>query len=90
MKTKIKTPFGYLSDERIVDNGALLCNETNSRRDIDIITITSDDAQKAYQFSSPYGVGYTDHYEQVLISKKAVQKLNAGKPTRKIKFIEIS
>ena len=90
MKTKIKTPFGYLSDERIVDNGALLCNETNSRRDIDISTITSDDAQKAYQFSSPYGVGYTDHYEQVLISKKAVQKLNASKPERKIKFLEIS
>jgi hypothetical protein len=92
MKTKIKTPLGYLClpDERMVENAATAYNKISKHRDIDILQITSDDAKKAYRISNPYGVGYTDHYDRVLASKKAIQKLNAGKPTRKINFIEIS
>lgn len=92
MKTKIKTPFGYLClpDESTVENATTTFNETNSHKEINMINITSDDAKKAYRISNPYGVGYSDHYDRVLASKKAIQKLNAGKPTRKINFIEIS
>ena len=89
---KIKTTIGYLClpDESTAKTAATPFNEMNSHKNIDIIEITSDDAKKLYRTVSPFGVGYTDHYEQVLISKKAVQKLNAGKTTRKINFIEIS
>lgn len=92
MKTKIKTPFGYLClpDESTVENTTTPFNETNSHKEINMIDITSDDAKKAYRISNPYGVGYTDHYDRVLASKKAVQKLNANKPKRKIDFFEIS
>jgi hypothetical protein len=74
----------------MVENAATAYNKISKHRDIDILQITSDDAKKAYRISNPYGVGYTDHYDRVLASKKAIQKLNAGKPTRKINFIEIS
>ena len=92
MKTKIKTPFGYLClpEEKPNETISVPYNETNSHKEINMIDITSDDAKKAYRISNPYGVGYTDHYDRVLASKKAVQKLNANKPKRKIDFFEIS
>ena len=90
--TKIKTPFGYLClpDERMIENTNTSYNETNSQKEIDMVVITSDDAKKLYRTENPFGVGYTDHYDRVLASKRAVMKLTASKPTRKINFIEIS
>ena len=48
MKTKIKTPFGYLClpDESTVENATTTFNETNSHREINMIDITSDDAKR--------------------------------------------
>ena len=88
---KIKTILGYLylPDERMVENTNTLHNETNHNKTIDMITITSDGTKKLNHTENPYGIGYTDHYDRVLASKRAVQKLTAGKPTRKIDFIEI-
>ena len=89
---KIKTPFGCrcLPDERTIDNDTVSYNKTNPQKNIDIIEITSDDAKKLYRTVSPFGVGYTDHYDRVPASQKSVQKLNAEKPERKIDFLEIS
>ena len=71
MKTKIKTPFGYLClpDESTVENATTTFNETNSHKEINMIDITSDDAKKAYQISNPYGVGYTDQRPQKILCK---------------------
>lgn len=92
MKTKIKTQFGYLylPDERIAENYSTLYKETNQKKNIDIITVTSGDAKRLYRTVTPYGISYTDHYDRVLASKRAVIKLNAGNPERKINFLEIS
>ena len=92
MKTKIKTPFGYLClpDEGTVENTTTPFNETNCHKNIDIITITSDEAKKAYHTINPFGVGYTNCFDCFLASQISVMKLTAGKPERKIDFIEIS
>lgn len=92
MKTKIKTTLGYLClpDESTAENATTPYKETTSHKDINMIVITSDNTKKLYRTENPFGVGYTDHYDRVLASKKAIQKLNAGKPTRKINFIKIS
>ena len=92
MKTKIKTPFGYLClpDERMAENAATTYNKISKPRDINIITITSDDAKKAYHTINPFGVGYTNCFDCFLASQISVMKLTAGKPERKIDFIEIS
>ena len=88
---KIKTNIGYmyLPNESTVKTATVPFNETNNHKNIDIIDITSADSKRLYRTANPYGIGYTDHYDRVLASKKAVQKLTAGKPTRKIDFIEI-
>lgn len=92
MKTKIKTPIGYLClpNERITDNVVALYNETNLRKDIDIITVMADDTRKVYRTANPFGVGYTDHYNRVLSSQNIVMKLTEGNPSREIDFLEIS
>ena len=92
MKTKIKTIFGYLClpEEKPNETISVPYNETNCHKNIDIITITSDDAKKAYRTVTPYGVGYTDYFECFLASQISAMKLTAGKPERKIDFIEIS
>ena len=89
---KIKTNIGYmyLPNESTVKTATVPFNETNHNKTIDMITITSDGTKKLYHTENPYGIGYTDHYDRVLASKKAVQKLTAGKPARKIDFLEIS
>ena len=92
MKTKIKTQIGYLClpDERMAENAATAYNKISKPRDINIITITSDDAKKAYHTINPFGVGYTNCFDCFLASQISVMKLTAGKPERKIDFIEIS
>ena len=89
---KIKTPFGYLClpNERMIENTATAYDEIPKHKNIDIINITSDNAKKLYRTENPYGIGYTDHYDRVLASKRSVMKLNASKPTRKIDFFETS
>ena len=89
---KIKTNIGYmyLPNESTAKTATVPFNKMNSHKNIDIIDITSDDAKKLYRTVNPYGIGYTDHYDRVLASKRAVQKLTAGKPARKIDFLEIS
>lgn len=92
MKTKIKTPIGYLClpDERMAENATALYNDIYQERNFPIITIISDDAKKTYRTESPYGIGYTNYYNCVLASKISVMKLTGGNPTRKIDFLEIS
>ena len=92
MKTKIKTPLGYLClpDERMVENAATAYNKISKHRDINIIQITSDDAKKDYRTVNPFGVGYTNCFDCFLASQISVMKLNSGKIERKIDFIEIS
>ena len=92
MKTKIKTPLGYLClpDERMVENVDTAYNKISKHRNINIIQITSDDAKKAYRTANPFGIGYSDHYDHILASQISVMKLTAGKPERKLDFIEIS
>ena len=89
---KIKTTIGYLylPDERTAENTTSLFNKMTSRKEINMIVITSDDAKKAYRTVNPYGVGYTDYFECFLASQISTIKLNAGKPDRKIVFLEIS
>ena len=60
---KIKTTIGYLYllDERTAENTTSLFNKMTSRKEINMIVITSDDAKKAYRTVNPYGVGYTDY-----------------------------
>ena len=89
---KIKTSFGYrcLSYEHMIDNDTASYNKTNFQKDINIITVMSDDTKKTYRTTNPFGIGYTDHYSHVLISKKAVTKLYGGNSTRKIDFLEVS
>ena len=92
MTTKIKTPFGYrcLPDASIIDNDTASYNEKNLQKNIDIIEIISDDAKKTYRTGNPFGVGYTDHYNRVLVSQNTVMKLTAGNPHREIDFLENS
>ena len=92
MKTKIKTIFGYLClpEEKPNETISVPYNETNCHENIDIITITSDEAKKAYHTINPFGVGYTNCFDCFLTSQISVMKLTAGKPERKIDFIEIS
>ena len=92
MKTKIKTPLGYLClpDERMVENAATAYNKISKHRDINILQITSDDAKKAYRTANPYGVGYSDCFDCILASHRSRMKLNSGKIERKIDFFEIS
>ena len=92
MKTKIKTPLGYLClpDERMVENVDTAYNKISKHRDIDILQITSGDAKKAYCTANPYGVGYTDCFDCVLTSHLARMKLSAGKIEHEIDFLEIS
>lgn len=89
---KIKTPFGYrcLPNASIIDNDIASYNKTNSQKNIDIIEIISDNEKKTYRTANPFGIGYTDHYSHVLISKKAITKLYGGNSTRKIDFLEVS
>ena len=92
MTTKIKTPFGfrYLPDTSMIDNDTASYNKTNSQQNIDIIEIISDDVKKTYRTENPFGVGYTDHYNRVLVSQNTVMKLTAGNPHREIDFLEFS
>ena len=92
MTTKIKTSFGYrcLPDEHMIDNDTAAYNETNLQKNIDIIEIISDDAEKTYRTENPFGVGYTNNYNRVLASQNEIMKLTGGKPARKIDFLEIS
>ncbi|MBE6665167.1 MAG: hypothetical protein E7603_02955 [Ruminococcaceae bacterium] len=89
---KIKTPFGYLClpNKRMIESTATAYDEIPEHKNIDIINITSDNAKKLYRTENPYGIGYTDHYSHVLISKKAITKLYGGNSTRKIDFLEVS
>ena len=89
---KIQTPFGYLClpDKRMAENASTFCKETNQKKNIDTITVMSDDAKKTYRTVNPFGVGYTDHYDHVLSAQKAVTKLYGGNSTRKIDFLEVS
>ena len=89
---KIKTTIGYLClpDESTAKTAATPFNKTTTHKEINIINITSDDAKKAYCTANPFGIGYTDHYDRILASQRSVMKLTAGKPERKIDFIEIS
>ena len=89
---KIKTSIGYmyLPNESTVENTTALFNKMTSRKEINIINITSDDAKKAYRTINPYGVGYTDCFDCFLASQISTMKLNAGKLDRKIDFLEIS
>ena len=89
---KIKTTIGYLClpDESTAKTAATPFNKTTTHKEINIINITSDDAKKAYRTAPPYGVGYTDCFDCILTSHHSRMKLTAGKPERKIDFIEIS
>ena len=89
---KIKTTIGYLClpDESTAKTAATPFNKTTTHKEINIINITSDDAKKAYRTANPYGVGYTDCFDCILTSHHSRMKLTAGKPERKIDFIEIS
>jgi hypothetical protein len=74
----------------MIDNDTASYNKTNFQKDINVIPIMSDDARKLYRTANPFGIGYTDHYSHVLISKKAVTKLYGGNSKRKIDFLEVS
>ena len=89
---KIKTTIGYLylPDERTAENTTSLFNKMTSRKEINMIVITSDDAKKAYRTVNPFGIGYTNCFECFLASQISVMKLNSGKIERKIDFIENS
>ena len=82
MTTKIKTPIGYLclSDERMAENASMLYNDMYKTRNINEITVISNDTKKVYRTINPYGVGYTNHYSRVLSSQNTVMKLTAGNP----------
>ena len=89
---KVKTTIGYLylPDERTAENTTSLFNKMTSRKEINMIVITSDDSKRLYRTVNPYGVGYTDCFDCILTSHHSRMKLTAGKPERKINFIEIS
>ena len=92
MVTKIQTPTGCLClpDERMAENASSLYKDVYHERDIPIVTVMSDDAKKRYRTINPCGIGYTDHYNRVLVSQNTVMKLTAGNPHREIDFLEIS
>ena len=92
MTTKIQTPAGYLClpDERMAENASSLYKDVYHERDIPIVTVMPDDAKKRYRTINPFGIGYTDHYNRVLVSQNTVMKLTAGNPHREIDFLEIS
>jgi hypothetical protein len=92
MTTKFQTPTGYLClpDERMAENASSLYKDVYHERDIPIVTVMSDDAKKIYRTINPFGIGYTDLYNRVLVSQNTVMKLTAGNPHREIDFLEIS
>ena len=89
---KIKTNIGYmyLPEERTNNTISAPFNERNKYKEINTIVITSADSKRLYRTANPYGVGYTDCFDCILTSHHSRIKLTAGKPERKIDFIEIS
>ena len=89
---KIKTTIGYLylPDERTAENTTSLFNKMTSRKEINMIVITSADSKRLYRTATPYGVGYTDCFDCIIASHRSRMNLTVGKSERKIDFLEIS
>lgn len=90
MEIKIKTPFGYLclEDERMADNAKVMYAGIYEEKELNAIVVEAPEVKNAYAIPSPFGCGYTKHFERVLATRRSVIKMCGGKVERDITFVK--